>query len=271
MVIDFHTHAFPDAIAKRAIALLSSKCNGMYVPCSNGTVNGLLNNMNAFGVDVSVVQPVITKQSQTESLNLWAQSICSDRIVSFGGIFPHTDDYKRDIDFVCSLGLKGIKLHPEYQQFTVDDPKMLRLYDYALSKGLMILFHAGEDPAFPPPLHSSPKQFAAVSKAMQGGVMVAAHLGGIGQWDDVERYLVGTDMYIDTSMGFSYYPTEQFLRIVKAHGADKVLFGSDSPWSKADEEIARLKSLPLTDVEKDLILYKNAEKLLLLSPRGEGL
>ena len=262
MVIDFHTHAFPDAIAQRAIASLTANCSGMYVPCSNGTVDGLLKNMDAFGVDVSVVQPVITKQSQTETLNLWAQSICSDRVISFGGVFPHTDDYKRDIDFVCSLGLKGIKLHPEYQQFTVDAPEMLRLYDYALSRGLMILFHAGEDPAYPPPVHSSPKQFAAVSKAMQGGVMIAAHLGGINHWDDVERYLVGSDMYIDTSMGFSYYSHEQFLRIVKAHGADKVLFGSDSPWSKANEEIAALKSLPLTDQEKELILHKNAERLL---------
>ncbi len=262
MVIDFHTHAFPDAIAQRAITSLCEKCGGQYIPCSDGTVNGLLDNMTAFGVDISVVQPVITKQSQTESLNLWAQGICSDRLVSFGGIFPHTDDYKRDIDFVCSLGLKGIKLHPEYQQFTVDAPEMLRLYDYALSRGLMILFHAGEDPAYPPPVHSSPKQFAAISKAMQGGVMIAAHLGGIRQWDDVERYLVGANIYLDTSMGFSYYPHEQFLRIVKAHGADKILFGSDSPWSKAGEEITTLQSLSLTEQEKAQILYKNAERLL---------
>jgi len=262
MVIDFHTHAFPDAIAERAIASLVAGCAGEYHPCSNGTLMGLLNNMEAFGVDISVVQPVITKQSQTKSLNEWAQSICSDRIISFGGIFPHTDDYKRDIDFVCSLGLKGIKLHPEYQQFTVDTPEMLRLYDYALSRGLMILFHAGVDPAFPPPVHSSPKQFADIAKQMGGGVIIAAHLGGMRQWDDVERYLVGTNVYIDTSMGFSYYPHEQFLRIVKAHGADKILFGSDSPWSKADEEIRTLRSLPLTEEEKQLILHKNAERLL---------
>ncbi len=262
MVIDFHTHAFPDAIAARAIALLVQNCGGEYRPCSDGTLSGLLHNMDAFGVDMSVVQPVITKQSQTKSLNEWAASICSARMISFGGIYPHTDDYKRDIDFVCSLGLKGIKLHPEYQQFTVDAPAMLRLYDYALSKGLMLLFHAGVDPAYPPPVHSSPKQFAAISKAMQGGVMIAAHLGGMRQWDDVERYLAGTDMYIDTSMGFSYYPHDQFLRIVKAHGAQRVLFGSDAPWSKADREIATLQSLPLTEEEKACILYKNAERLL---------
>lgn len=264
MVIDFHTHAFPDAIAERAITSLVSSCNGEYLPCSDGTVSGLIDNMNKFGVDISVVQPVITKQSQTKSLNEWAKSISGDSIVSFGGIFPHTDDYKRDIDFVCELGLPGIKLHPEYQSFDVDDPQMLKLYDYALSRGLIILFHAGYDPAYPPPYHSSPKQFAEISKQMQGGVMIAAHLGGQRQWDDVEKYLVGTDVYLDTSMGMSYYSHEQFLRIVKSHGADKILFGSDSPWSRANEEIEMLNSLPLAQTEKDLILYKNAKKLLSL-------
>lgn len=262
MVIDFHTHAFPDAIAERAIASLVEGCGGEYLPCSNGTVSGLLTNMDNFGVNISVVQPVITKLSQTKSLNEWAKSIFSDRLISFGGIFPHTDDYKRDIDFICELGLPGIKLHPEYQQFEVDAPEMLKIYDYALSRNLMILFHAGFDPAFPPPIHSSPRQFAEISKQMQGGIIIAAHLGGQKQWDDVERYLVGTDVYIDTSMGFDYYPKEQFLRIVKGHGANKILFGSDSPWSKAGDEIKALKSLPLSEDEKDLILYKNAQRLL---------
>lgn len=262
MVIDFHTHAFPDAIAKRAITSLVKGCEGEYCPCSDGTVSGLLENMDKFNVGISVVQPVITKLTQLKSLNEWAKSIESDRVISFGGVFPHTDDYKRDIDFVAGLGFKGIKLHPEYQDFELDAPEMLRLYDYALSKNLIILFHAGFDPAFPPPIHSTPKKFADISKEMRGGVIVAAHLGGMMQWDDVERFLVGSDVYIDTSMGFEYYPHDQFLRIVKAHGADKILFGSDSPWSKAGNEIKTLCSLPLTQEEKDMILFKNAQRIL---------
>lgn len=262
MVIDFHTHAFPDKIAERAIASLVSACNSEYVPCSDGTLSGLLNNMDEFGVDISVVQPVITKPSQTLSVNNWAKEITGDRIISFGGIHPDTNDYKRDIDFVCELGLPGIKLHPEYQQFDVDASRMLKIYDYALSKGLIILFHAGYDPAYPPPYHSSPKQFADISKQMQGGIIIAAHLGGQRQWNDVEKYLAGTDVYLDTSMGMNYYSHEQFLRIVEKHGADKILFGSDSPWSRAGEEIESLNKLPLTQNKKDLILYKNAKRIL---------
>ncbi len=262
MVIDFHTHAFPDAIAERAIAGLVKSSGGLYPNCADGTVSGLLGNMEKFGIDISVVQPVITKVSQTKTLNEWARGICSDKLISFGGIHPDTDNYKADIDFVCSLGLKGLKFHVEYQNFVLDDPKMLKIYDYAFEKGLIVLHHAGFDPAYPPPYRSSPKQFANVAKQMRGGVLVAAHLGGQKQWDEVEEHIVGTGIYLDTSMGFGYYSREQFLRIVRGHGADKILFGSDSPWSRADEEISAIRSLPISEGDKEKILSGNAKRLL---------
>lgn len=262
MIIDFHTHAFPDAIAERAIAGLVKASRGMYPPCSDGTVSGLLSNMADFGVDISVVQPVITKVSQTQTLNKWAESICSDKLISFGGIHPDTEDYKADIDLVCSLGLKGLKFHVEYQNFVVDEPRMLKIYDYAFEKGLIVLHHAGFDPAYKPPFKSDPKRFAHIAKEMRGGTLVVAHLGGQKQWDEVEEHLAGTNVYLDTSMGFKYYSAEQFLRIVKAHGADKILFGSDSPWSRAGEEIASIRSLPISDGDKEKILSLNAKKIL---------
>lgn len=262
MVIDFHTHAFPDAIAERAMSGLIKAANGAFNPSYDGTVSGLIGKMDEVGIDVSVLQPVITKPSQTESLNKWAKSVESDRIVAFGGIHPETDDYKRDIDFVASLGIRGLKFHCEYQNFVLDDPKMLRIYDYAFEKGLIVLHHAGFDPAYKPPFRSSPKQFRNVARQMMGGVLVVAHFGGHAQWDDVERYLVGEDVYLDTSMGQKYYPPEQFVSIVKAHGADRILFATDAPWSRADEEIKMIKASALTDGEKSSILYKNAQKLL---------
>ncbi|MCL2631699.1 MAG: hypothetical protein FWD45_01195 [Coriobacteriia bacterium] len=149
MVIDFHTHVFPDTLAERAIKVLYDEADGQFEPSHNGTVSGLIHTMNAAGIDISVNMPVITRQSQTTSTNQWAVETCSDRIISFGAVFPHTDDYQRDIDFVVSLGLKGIKFHAEYQHFVLDDPQMLRIYDYALAQGLIILHHGGYDPAFP--------------------------------------------------------------------------------------------------------------------------
>ena len=264
MVIDFHTHAFHDRIAEWVIESLMENSKDECKPCSDGTVSGLLKNMDEFGVDISIVQPIVTKPKNSEIQNNWAKEITCDRITSFGSFHPETDDYKREIDLIYSLGLPGIKFHPEFQRFYIDEPKMLRAYDYALSKGLILLFHAGYDPSFTPPIHSTPQQFAKISKEMQGGIIVAAHLGGQRQWDDVEKYLIGTDVYLDTSMGMNYYPHDQFLRIVKNHGANKILFGSDSPWNKASDEVAILNTLPLTQEEKDLILCKNAKRILKL-------
>ena len=262
MIIDIHTHVFPDKVAPKIIAELAASVDHQFVPVSDGTVAGLLKRMDEWNIDISVVQPVITKQSQVKSVNEWAAGIQSDRIISFGGIYPHTNDYKSEIDFVAGLGLKGLKFHAEYQNFILDDEHMLKIYDYALGRGLIILHHAGFDPAFPPPCKSSPERFLKVANAMRGGVIVAAHLGGHTQWDDVEKYLAGSSIYLDTSMGFEYFSREQFLRIVKKHGTDKILFGSDAPWSNAKTEIEHLRALPLTESEKAAILGGNAERIL---------
>ncbi|MBE6678189.1 MAG: amidohydrolase [Ruminococcaceae bacterium] len=262
MIIDFHTHAFPDSLAPRAIAGLVESAGGKYPPCHNGTVDGLKANMQSFGVDISVVQPVITKHKQTESLNKWAESINEGNIISFGGIYPHSDDPKGDIDFVCSLGLKGLKFHPEYQDFTVDTPEMLKIYDYALSKGLILLFHAGFDIAYQPPFRSGPKAFRHIMDELGGGTIVAAHMGGAYEWEQTEELLAGTGIYLDTSMGFDEYGDEQFMRLVKAIGSSNILFGSDAPWSNAGEEIKRIQALPLTETEKNDILGDNAKRIL---------
>lgn len=262
LVIDIHTHVFPDNIASRAIATLLKNSEVPFKPVHDGTLAGLLKNMDDWNIDISVVQPVLTKGSQVLRINEHAREICSDRIISFGAIDPHSNDYKSHIDYAVELGLKGLKFHAEYQNFIVDDEKMLDIYYYALSKNLILLHHAGFDPGFKPPFKSSPQQFANIIDSMQGGVMIAAHFGGHAQWDDVEKYLVGRDIYFDTSMGFEYFSHEQFVRIVKMHGSKKVLFGSDSPWSNANTEIDLLNALPLSQQEKEDILFGNAKRLL---------
>ena len=262
MIVDFHTHVFNDDLAHRAMKKLSSCGEAVHQPISDGTVGGLLKNMDDWKIDISVVQPVITKQSQVKKVNEWVAGISSDRLVCFGGIYPKSGNYKEDIDFVVSLGLKGLKFHAEYQDFIVDDKEMLKIYDYALSKGLILLHHAGFDPGFKPPFKSSPKRFANIVSAMRGGIIVAAHLGGHAEWGEVEEHLAGKDIYLDTSMGFEYFPHDQFLRIVKKHGADKILFASDAPWSNAKKEVETLRSLQLTKEDVDAILGNNAKRIL---------
>ena len=136
MLIDFHAHIFADALAPRARAVLMENSHGAYTHCTDMTLGGLTAYMDAHGVDKSVVLPIVTKQRQTETINKWAASINDgEKIVAFGGIFPHTDDYKRDIDLVVSLGLKGIKLHPEYQEFVADEKELFPVYEYRPGQG----------------------------------------------------------------------------------------------------------------------------------------
>jgi len=139
---------------------------------------------------------------------------------------------------------------------------MLRIYDYALGKGLILLHHAGFDPGFHPPYNTTPRRFLNVAEAMSGGIIIAAHFGGHAQWDDVEEVLAGSGVYLDTSMGFEYFPHDLFLRIVKKHGADKILFGTDSPWSDAGKELDTLYALPLEKWELDAITGCNAQRIL---------
>lgn len=261
MIIDFHTHAFPDPLAQRAIKVLCDNLTVDIKPVRDGTISSLIQLMDQWGFDKSVIAPIVTKSSQTKSLNEWAAQVNSDRIISFGSIFPHGYNYKQDIDFVCSLGLKGIKLHAEYQNFVLDSPEMMNIYDYALSKGLIILHHAGVDHGMPPPYKSSPEQFANVVDTMKGGIIVAAHLGGHAQWQDVYDKLCGKNIYMDTSMGFDYYGQEMFKKIVEKHGADKILFGSDSPWSNAHSDLMGIRQC-LTAQQLELIQGKNAQRIL---------
>lgn len=262
MIIDFHTHIFPDHVAERAMKSLREGCEDAYIPVHGATVSAINAYMNENGIDKSVTLPVITKQSQFKSANDFAAQTASDTIIPFGGVYPHTDDYKRDIDYVCSLGLKGIKFHAEYQDFVLDDGYMLKIYDYALSKDLIIIHHAGFDPAFKPPFKTSPRQFKKISDILGGGVIIAAHLGGHDQWPDVFEHLAGSRVYLDTSMGFEYYGMPMFIKIVQKHGCDKILFASDGPWSDAGTEIKQIKNALPTEDDINAILGGNALRLL---------
>ncbi len=263
MVIDFHTHIFPDKIAAQSIARLEN-ASGV-TAATRGTLQGLLDSMEQSGVDLSVIMPVVTKPSQFESVNRFAAEVnekYKGKLLSFGGIHPDSENYKRELDEVKRLGLPGIKLHPDYQKVMIDDPRYLRIIEYADSLGLIILVHAGIDIGLPSPVHCPPDRARKVIDTIKPSKLVLAHYGGWKQWDDVYELIAGENVYLDTAFVFDYIEDEQFLRILQKHGADKILFATDSPWSDAKRDLERLKTLvPEENVCKD-ILSGNALKLL---------
>ncbi len=261
MIIDFHTHCFPDKIAERAVDALSHAAGGLE-PCTDGTAEGILKNMKEDGVDISVVMNIATTPHQQASVNNFAAQQCkTPGLIGFGSVHPDAEDALWELERIKSLGIKGIKLHPEYQNFYVDDEKLIPLYKKISQLGLIVLFHAGCDIGFPAPYHCTPERLKKALKWLDTPV-VAAHWGGYMCQEQVLEYLAGLPLYFDTSFGYGSVLVPMVQKIVDKHGADKILFGSDTPWHRPEMEMRLIESLELTDSDKEKIYFQNAKKLL---------
>lgn len=260
MIIDFHAHMFPDKIAKGTLDFLEGICK--VKPYTDGTYAGLSRSTQEAGIDISISLPAVTKTSQAESVNRFAAQYQEQPVISFGGIHPACENYKEILRQVKEMGIKGIKLHPDYQDMYFDDIRYKRLIACASELNLIVCVHAGADPKSPKDIHCTPQMALQVIKDVRPGKLVLAHLGGNELWDEVEEYLVGEDVYFDTGVVLGRIPEEQFVRIVRTHGADKILFGTDSPWAGQKEFVEILSAMPLTQEEKELIFSGNACRLL---------
>ena len=263
MMIDFHTHIFPDKIAARSIEALS-KVSGVKA-ATDGTLKGLLASMDRSGVDLSVIMPVVTKPSQFESVNTFAAKVNEEyagRLLSFGGIHPDSEDYKSELNRIKELGLPGIKLHPDYQGVMIDDVRYMNIIEYADELDLTILVHAGIDIGLPEPVHCPPDKARKVLDTLKPKKLVLAHMGGWKQWEEVYESLAGEQVYLDTAFCFDYMTQDMFLKLCEKHGVDKILFATDSPWSDAHRDIETINNLPLSNAEKEVIFSGNAMKLL---------
>lgn len=266
MIIDFHGHIFPERIAEHAVRGMEN--SGIIRACISGTRRALRTSMQQNGIDYTVLLPVATKPSQFESLNAYAKKYHGkDGMIYFGGIHPKSNNIKEELNIIKSFGFPGIKLHPDYQDTYFDDEKYIDLIAYAAELDLIITVHAGMDDAYPDDIHCRPEQVITVLERLKTiGVkepkLVLAHMGGYGCWNEVDTLLAGKNLYLDTSYAVGVMPDEQYLRIVRKHGVDKILFGTDSPWRDQKKEIEAIKKLPLTEEEKSRILGENAFKLL---------
>lgn len=259
MIIDFHTHCFPDKLAGRAIDTLKNAA--AIESYTDGTLASLKAIEKASGVDKFVVNNIATNSKQQKNVNDFAASINSNDVISFGSVFPFAEDALSEVDRIVDMGLKGIKLHPEYQGFFVDDERLIPLYDKIASRGLILTFHAGEDLGFMHPYHATPERFANVVDRIKTDVVIA-HWGSAGMFEDVLKYLCGKNVYFDLSFGYGVIPLAVAKEIVENHGADKLLFGTDLPWHTPEMEMYLIERLGLSDSDKRKIYSENACKLL---------
>ncbi|NLK41823.1 MAG: amidohydrolase family protein [Planctomycetes bacterium] len=259
--IDFHTHAFPDALAARAIRQLLSEAEGVtaYV---DGRVSSLIRSMDENHIETSVLCSIATRPKQFEPIFEWSCAIASERIVPFPSVHPADPQAVERIGRIAEAGFKGVKMHPYYQDFCVDDPAVLPLYEAICGHGLMLTLHTGFDIAFGRVEKASPRQIAAVLRQFPTLRLITTHLGGWQQWDDVERYLIGHSVYMETSWSLEYLPPEQARRMLLNHPAEYLLFGSDSPWTDQGQSIKAIESLNLPQDRLNRLFYDNARRLL---------
>lgn len=254
-----HTHAFPEKIAVRAVEKLS-ETTGKYRPHLDGRISSLLSSMDEAGVDMSILSSIATKSSQAASILEWSQQIRSPRIEPLPSFHPFSANFEAEIAAIAAAGFRGVKLHPFYQDFCPDDAALSPVWDALRSAGLFVLFHSGNDISFPGMTNAAPRRIAKVHERFPGLVIIAAHLGGWHDWDDVMTHLAGKEIGLDTSFSHEVDPALA-QRIIGAHSPDLVYFGSDSPWTCQKESVGFIRSLGISEERKEKILGLNAARL----------
>lgn len=257
--IDIHVHIFPEAIAAKAVAFLEEHYRFRWE--GNGLLRDIEKSIRESGVEKSVVFSSATKPEQTRHVNDFIAATVKDhpdQFIGFGTLHPDYPECPAEIERIVSLGLKGIKLHPDFQRFNLDCPKMMELFALLEERALPVMCHVGD----PVSECSHPRRAAAVLDHFPRLKFIAAHMGGYSQWDAARRYLVGRDVWFDTSSSRPFLTAEKMTELIREHGADRVLLGSDYPVIHQKQAIRFVEELALTPEEKEKIFYRNACRLL---------
>ena len=271
MIIDFHTHVFPEKIAAATVSALEK--SGNTPAFSDGTVKGLTEQMKSAGVDISVNLPVLTKPTQFDSILKFAVSLNETykaipdgepKIISFAGMHPDIEDYEEKLRQVKESGILGIKIHPDYQCTFFDDERYVRILAEAKRLGLITVTHAGLDGAYVgQPIKCTPKRVLKLLDKIGGyDKLVLAHLGGHRLYSKAYRKLAGKDVYFDTAYILRYKKEKEFKKMVKKHGDDRILFATDSPWRSLVTDTEILKGFSLGEKTEKRIFSENARELL---------
>lgn len=257
-IIDCHCHIYPDKIAAKATESIGKFYD---LPMAyGGTAAEMLEKSREAGITHSVVFSVATKPAQVASINAFIADEVKrfPNLVGLGAVHPESADQKADIDSIVSLGLKGVKLHPDFQGFPIDDPRCLEIYELCRERGLIVLIHMG-DLRYD---YSRPERLIPVLKQFDGLKVIGAHFGGWSLWKKAQEQLCGFKNFrVDCSSSLAFMPPEDVVGIIRKYGAERVLFGTDYPMWDFKKELERFYALGLTDEENRLILYKNSAEL----------
>ncbi len=259
-IIDFHTHAFPDGLAERAMKALSEQGNIPYY--LDGKVSSLLTSMDKCGISRSVICSIATKPAQFDSILKWSSEIKSNRIIPFPSLHPDDPDWEKHIKAIRQAGFLGLKMHPYYQNFDLDQPGLLPLFEAVAREKLILVLHTGFDFAFPRIRKADPQKISRIFQEIPDLLLVTTHLGSWEDWDQVEKHLLGKPVYMEISFSLEYLGIERSRYLITHHPKQYILFGTDSPWADQGACLELFCKLSLPDDRKSLILGENALSLL---------
>ena len=261
-VIDSHCHIYPEAIAPRAVKAIDSFYEGLPVSVKqDGTAKSLLRLSREHGISGCVVHSVATTPAQVSHINRFiagSARMAGKAFIGLGALFPGSPDLERDFDELVSLKLRGVKLHPDLQHFKADSPEAMQVYEMCGSAGLPVLLHAGDFRLD----YSNPSRLVNVLKRFPDMKIIGAHFGGWSVWDEAALLLSDFEnFYVDTSSSFFWLEPERAVEIIRAYGAERVMFGTDYPMWNCEAELVYLKRLPLDERELENICHLTCERL----------
>lgn len=257
-IIDAHCHIYPDKIAQKA-----SESTGRFYDtkmCFDGKTSTLLKEGDIAGIDHFIVQSVATTPKQVSSINNFiAESVAESngKFTGLGTLHPDSADIKADVNEIISLGLKGVKLHPDIQMFKIDDYRMLKIYELCEGR-LPILMHTGDSRYD----YSNPNRLMPILEIYDNLTVIGAHFGGWSKWEEAtEKLCEYKGFYVDCSSSFFALTNEKAKKLIMKYGTNRVLFGTDYPMWKPESELNRFLELDLTENQREDILCNNAAEL----------
>lgn len=255
-IFDAHCHIYPAIIAQKAAKATEKFYEGLGITL-DGTVKTLFSHSGE--ITMHLVQSVATTQAQVHSVNQFiAREVAQfpDRLYGFGTLHP--DSTSEDLAELRSLGLHGVKLHPDIQKFELDDPRIFALCEQ-IEGDLTLLLHTGDNRYD----FSNPNRLIPLLKAFPKLKVIGAHFGGHTMWQEAARQLAGKyeNLWVDCSSSFFALNKSQARDLIYAYGTDRVLFGTDYPMWSPKDELEVFRSLELPPEAEQAILWDNAAKL----------